>query len=357
MNPNDLLTALPGPTPCGQDLSFSLEFDELQALRRDDDASIPRGELDAEPRRADWPAVQSLAGTLLRERSKDLRLAAWWTEAAARLQGHAGLADGLALCAGLCEAFWDDLHPQPTLGDAELRAGSIAWLLALVAGGMRHLPVLHEGGRGHSLADIGNLREQMRSSEDDTSRAAREAWAGLHRAASCGGLQGAMDALPRVADTLQRLQAVVDARLGEDGPAFVGAREAVHDAMVSMDRLASEMGILRDGRAAPSSPPQPLRGAADAAPGQTMAVLSTRLGGPPGQPVMPGSRAQALAQLRMVADYFRLHEPHSPVAYLAERAAQWGEMPLHVWLRTVIKEPGALAGLEELLGVPTPDLP
>jgi type VI secretion system protein ImpA len=41
------------------------------------------------------------------------------------------------------------------------------------------------------------------------------------------------------------------------------------------------------------------------------------------------SRAQALAQLRLVAGYFREHEPHSPVAYLAERAAQWGEMPLH----------------------------
>jgi hypothetical protein len=35
---------------------------------------------------------------------------------------------------------------------------------------------------------------------------------------------------------------------------------------------------------------------------------------------------------------------------LAEKAASWGDMPLHVWLRAVIKDPAAIAGVEELLG-------
>ncbi len=52
-----------------------------------------------------------------------------------------------------------------------------------------------------------------------------------------------------------------------------------------------------------------------------------------------------------MAEYFRTHEPHSPAAYLAERAARWGELPLHEWLRLVMKEGGTLAQLEELLGV------
>jgi type VI secretion system protein ImpA len=69
---------------------------------------------------------------------------------------------------------------------------------------------------------------------------------------------------------------------------------------------------------------------------------------------MPGvlaSRAQALRQLRQVADYFRRTEPHSPVAYLADKAARWGDMPLHAWLRAVVKDSGALAQLEDLLGM------
>ncbi|MGT2434431.1 hypothetical protein ACU4HD_47795 [Cupriavidus basilensis] len=36
-------------------------------------------------------------------------------------------------------------------------------------------------------------------------------------------------------------------------------------------------------------------------------------------------------QLRDVAEFFRQTEPHSPVAYLAARAAKWGDMPLHAW--------------------------
>ena len=71
-----------------------------------------------------------------------------------------------------------------------------------------------------------------------------------------------------------------------------------------------------------------------------------------GTPTMPASRAQALAQLRLVAEFFRRTEPHSPVAYLAERAATWGEMPLHDWLRHVMRDGATLSQLEELLGVP-----
>ncbi|MCA1246193.1 type VI secretion system protein TssA, partial [Massilia sp. MS-15] len=63
------------------------------------------------------------------------------------------------------------------------------------------------------------------------------------------------------------------------------------------------------------------------------------------------SREQALAQLRGVAEFFRRTEPHSPVAYLAEKAARWGEQPLHAWLRSVIKDDTSLARLEELLGI------
>jgi len=63
------------------------------------------------------------------------------------------------------------------------------------------------------------------------------------------------------------------------------------------------------------------------------------------------TREQALAQLRDVADFFRRTEPHSPVAYLADKAASWGEMSLHLWLRTVVKNDETLSGLEELLGI------
>lgn len=63
------------------------------------------------------------------------------------------------------------------------------------------------------------------------------------------------------------------------------------------------------------------------------------------------NRADAVAQLRAVAEFFRDTEPHSPAAYLADKAAEWAEMPLHQWLSNVVKDDGTLAHLREMLGV------
>ena len=63
------------------------------------------------------------------------------------------------------------------------------------------------------------------------------------------------------------------------------------------------------------------------------------------------SRADAVAQLRAVARFLRTTEPHSPAAYLADKAAEWADMPLHEWLSAVVKDDGSLAHIRELLGV------
>jgi type VI secretion system protein ImpA len=127
---------------------------------------------------------------------------------------------------------------------------------------------------------------------------------------------------------LMELERVVDRRLGAEGPGFSAAREALQATL----RAVAPVGDA----AVPA--------AMDAATG----AIAVNAGG------VLQSRQQALAQLRLVADFFRHTEPHSPVAYLADKAARWGEMPLHVWLRTVIKDPAAIAGIEELLDAPAP---
>jgi hypothetical protein len=99
-------------------------------------------------------------------------------------------------------------------------------------------------------------------------------------------------------------------------------------------------------------------GAKTASPLEEETPMSTNGEGQPasGHAVMKGpiqTRTQALEQLRMVADFFRRTEPHSPVAYLADKAAAWGDLPLHAWLRTVVKDQGSLAHIEEMLGLHT----
>ena len=71
--------------------------------------------------------------------------------------------------------------------------------------------------------------------------------------------------------------------------------------------------------------------------------------------LMPQDRADAIRRLAAVAEYFRRTEPHSPIAYLVQRAVRWGEMPLEEWLRDVIHDENVLGQLRETLGLKDAD--
>ena len=73
-----------------------------------------------------------------------------------------------------------------------------------------------------------------------------------------------------------------------------------------------------------------------------------RVAGPSG-PIR--GRAEALARLGEVAEFFRQTEPHSPVSYLVQRAITWGQMPLETWLGDVIKDTAVLEAIKETLGI------
>ncbi|WP_395400456.1 hypothetical protein ACHMW6_23755 [Pseudoduganella sp. UC29_106] len=135
---------------------------------------------------------------------------------------------------------------------------------------------------------------------------------------------------------LRALEQAVDARVGVDGPSFSAAREALQHAI-------DFIGLLTPAAEAAASDGDLADGWPGAAPAG-MAIRSRAAGG------APMTRAQALAQLRQIADFFRKTEPHSPVAYLADKAASWGDMPLHEWLHAVVKDPALAAQLDELLG-------
>ena len=349
MNFDALLAPVSDVSPCGEDLSFSPEFDAIQELRRADDPTLDQGEWVTALKSADWPGVLAQCEQLLSLRSKDLRVSAWLTDASARTAGYAGLADGLTLCGLLCERFWADLHPRlDDDGDAEQRGGTLRWLLAQVEALAPQLAVLHHGARSYSLRDIESAQVLARSPDradeaapavaritPDDIAAARRGTPREFFAVNLGEAQRAQQALGR-------LQQVVDPRMGADGPGFAAARQALDDAVHAVERLAREADPL--GAATPFGPGD----TASAAEGADAPVAIT---GP------LRSRAEALQQLRAVAAFFRRTEPHSPVAYLADRAARWGEMPLHAWLRAVMKDPGSLSHIEELLGIEPPPAP
>src|SRR5205807_5490807 len=81
-----------------------------------------------EYKRADWPAIISLAQDILKNTSKDLLVAARLTEALTRDSGFSGLRDGMHLLRLLVEQCWDRLNPSIEDGDLEVRAGPFHWI-------------------------------------------------------------------------------------------------------------------------------------------------------------------------------------------------------------------------------------
>jgi type VI secretion system protein ImpA len=351
-----LLAPVNVDTPGGVDLSFSPEIDAIQEMRREDDPTLDQGEWVATLKTADWSGVARTCEAILAARSKDLRVAGWLADAWARLRGFEGLADGLDLTAGLVEAYWDQLHPLPEDSDQEQRIGNLRWLAARIDQLVPTIPLVVHGARKSSLADIAGARakrlagnaQQNSTPQPDPNAPPAEPVLTLEmvwRDVTSSGREAARTRrahVTRARTALARLQASVDARLGDDAPSFVAPRGALDKAMDELTRLERECNFAE-------------MPAADATPSEDPDVApATPSPGMPNAPRVPGrieTRAQALDQLRLVAAFFRSTEPHSPVAYLADKAVRWSEMPLHEWLRAVVKDGGSLSHLEEMLGI------
>jgi len=329
LNLEKLLAPISAGQPCGEDLAFSPEFDAINRARQADDPSIEQGAWVTTLKEADWKFVARRCTELMETRSKDLQLAVWLAEASIKTGGLAALADSLRLLAALCERYWDHVHPLPDEDGPERRIGNLAWIAAHIAPLVKEVPVAE--GVSMMAWEAARLRGPDSVAELDAARAKAPAPARQALA------QFAEDCLAALAE----LERAVDDRLGTDGPSFGAGRAALRD-----------FADLAAPPSAASSQPSAMQGAANAMPVVVASGAPVRMQGP----AMEGpllSREQALAQLRGVAEFFRRTEPHSPVAYLAEKAARWGEQPLHAWLRSVIKDDASLARLEDLLGIET----
>jgi type VI secretion system protein ImpA len=321
MDIEELLAPVSDRRPCGDDLAFSSELDAIAMARQADDPSIEQGAWVTTLKEADWKFVASGCVRLLKTRSKDLRLAVWLAEANAKTGGFRAFGDSLLIVAALCERYWDGLYPEPDEDGFEQRIGNLCWIAARAPLLAREIALTE--GAGYSMVDFEHARAHAADGEAPDVEAAR-------RRSSRGFYQALLDDCAHCTAALAELERMVDDKLGADGPGFTAAKAALQDVIHFVTPFAREAGASVQAEVAPAAAPAP-----------------AAIAGVDG-PLL--SRAQALAQLRAVAEFFRRTEPHSPVAYLADKAANWGEQPLHVWLRGVVKDEAVFAQLEEMLG-------
>ncbi|WP_271407767.1 type VI secretion system protein TssA [Pseudomonas sp. Q1-7] len=347
---NELLAPIPGPEPCGPSLRYDPAWDRLRELRREDDASLPAGVWQADLKRGDWAAVEALASELLRERSKDLMLAAWLGEAWLLRSGLDGLAPALGLLAGLCERYPDELHPQPEADDRSWRVAPLEWMVRRYGEiiltrsplfGADHSELAHLTLHGWQQLQQRQVQASDSKADKVSAEAARLEQRKLDEtlrqmpSASFTRVRQAMDA--SLAE-LARLDAWCDGWLGDLAPSLAPLQQTLNAIRTLMQEFTPMHPHTPPVAApAPEAPPEPTIAAE--------AEATTVFTG------VPASREDAYRQLALIADYLARTEPHSPVPYVIRRAVEWGNQPLSNLLDELISADGEARRLWKLLGV------
>ena len=350
----ELLKPIASDKPSGTDVREKKSFEILKEARREEEA-LSQGDWKRDLKVADWPKVIQTASKILTTESKDLQVAGWLLEGLVKRHGFAGLKNGLKVLRGLHEQFWDSLFPLVEDGDLEFRSGRLEGLNKVLPGAIKSVPMIHPpGGQAYNYwhykesRDVENLRRGAASDVEKKRQLAEALEEGklegekFEKAVSATPLthcSAMLDSMSQSWEEFELLDKVLDEKYGEHAPSLRQIKEAIVDCMSLMDSIVKKKGGvgLQNAAAEPAGDHEAVEGAGVAGPSQALGAL--------------GDRAEALRQLSKVADFFRKTEPHSPVSYLVQRAAKWGEMPLDEWLQEVIKNAGVLGEVRETLGL------
>lgn len=209
----------------------------------------------------DWKRIVTLSKEVLSGHSKDVLAAAWVAYAGLRLTRLTGLAVGLAGCRDMLTTYWAPLFPAITRIKA--RRSALEW-----------------------------LGERAASAIVPTDAASPEG-------------QAALDRCLAVLDDLDKIAA--ERFEGEDS-GLGSLRRALRDLR------APPTGV----QAVPGAPPMAAQvGASSVAASGASAYYAPVAAGP------IASRAEAMAKLSEIADFFQRNEPHSPMGFLLARAVTW----------------------------------
>ena len=299
--------------------------------------------------------AQSLAEDILLRTSKDLQAAAWLGEAVIARHGLEGARDGFDLLRGLLDGFWDGLYPRIEDDDLEERASKLAWFASYGSRALQTMLLNEDAQAPLTLAgwidsrEVDNLGRQNAEAYQaalDDGRVNGEVFDSGMLAMSEEGVRSRAELAQAAREAVARFSAASDARLGRDAPNLGALDDALKKIQQIYARVATAKGIggVASGEAADDAPASGATGGVPVAGGVAVAL---DLGGG-----SLASKDAALRALGEIAGFFRRTEPHSPVAYLLERAVAWANLPLEDFLAEVVRDESVLSSIRERVGLP-----
>ena len=359
INLDELLAPVSDENPAGEYLRYSGVYDEISEARRAD-KDIAQGDWKTELKTADFRQVIKLSTAALTSRTKDLQIAAWFSEALVKEYDFAGLRDALKLLGGLQDIFWETLHPEIEDGDQEGRANAISWVDTQTTLAVRRAAIT--GGAGYGLDDWEDSKRfdvpenldtfdssdqeryrELQTQAENEKRVTGEMWRKAKAATTRADCEQINSTIAECWTEFNELNRIIEEKYDRNQmPGLSALKQALDEAQTQAKKLLDEKRLEE-----PSADDVFETDAADgeSAGGETVTG---------GRAVASGSiqsRKDALNRLSDVAEFFQKSEPHSPVSYLVNRAVKWGNMPLDGWLQDVIKDESVLFQLRQTLGM------
>ncbi len=294
-----------------------------------------------------WRQVFELAPQALKEKTKDLEIACWFTESLIRKAGFKGLRDGFSLIRQLIEAFWDNIYPLPDDDGIATRLAALTGLNGEGAEGVLIAPIrtayiteASQSGQPFSYWQYKQALDAQRMT-DEQARAEQIAKNGfnlddIQNVVNQSSQEFYVNLRDDVRDALEEYK-----RIGQ----LLVERCGVHDSPptsnivnILTDTLSAITHIAREKLPVPE--------AMDGAAGAEVSG-EAHVGG------AIKSRAEALKQLGHISQFFRRTEPHSPLSYIIEKAVRWGDMSLGELMHELIPDSSSRSTYSSLTGVTT----
>jgi type VI secretion system protein ImpA len=305
-----LLAAVSEAAPTGPNLEFDPDFSALDRAAQGKPEQ-QYGDTIIAAEAPDWREVEARAQALL-ERTRDLRVLTHLAIARLHLVGLAGYAESLALTRQLLEARWEDIHPQldpDDDNDPTLRANAVLPLAhpGRVLKHLRDLPLASSPRVGsYGLRDIAAATAEPGAPRDGSPRVKDADIRAAFQDSDPARLAGLREAAAAAAAAAQGIVAVFQGRAGYGTePDYSALLKVLAEITREIDKHAGLVPAAEPAAAAPARP---------AAQGATAAMLTEVT-----------TRGDALRLLDLVCQYYRRHEPSSPLPLLLERARRLAE--------------------------------
>lgn len=318
----DFLNVISDTSECGEYLRYHQIYDDIREAKREDDSRLSQGVWKIELKKANWSKVTELCTDILKNKSKDLQIAAWLAEAYTATRTWEGMYDGISLIYALCDKFWENIYPAIEEDDFDYRLSPIISLISRMSDMSLFLPITNPQDdieNPRSLSDWIEARYNSKIAND-----ANKEFITLHES-----LESTEDMflitvehhVQKIIKQIKQLDSFLNDKTHGESPSFSSLLTNLNDIAVILSNVISDRKLQRwdvDQDKYILNVPEPKK--EEAPHDNEEHIAEVEESSQDEDPLSKATLDQAFAALYQISVFIEKHDPQSPVATLIKLA-------------------------------------